>query len=135
MEPVRKTMNADVARYVANLRKEMPDIRPNEEDDWTWVDEGLDHLELGEYELAERRFQSLVLAQPNHFDGFEGLALVYEAMGKKVLAVMMITEAFRLARLYFEAKDLDGDVMEEIFQEHRRILAMPDQPDVLDPEM
>jgi tetratricopeptide (TPR) repeat protein len=128
-------MSADIARYVANLRKDLPDIRAYEEDDWTWADDGLDQLELGEYELAERTFQSLVLSQPNHFDGFEGLALVYEALGKKAKAVMMITEAFRLARLFYEDKDLDAEVMEEIFQEQRRILAMPDQPVAPDPEM
>lgn len=128
-------MSAEMARYVANLRKDLPDIRAYDEDDWTWADDGLDQLELGEYELAERTFQSLILSQPNHFDGFEGLALVYEALGKKAKAVMLITEAFRLARLFYEAKDLDAEVMEEIFQEHRRILAMPDQPVAPDPEM
>jgi tetratricopeptide (TPR) repeat protein len=128
MDSTRRTMSSDVARYVEKLRKKWPDVRAYEEDDFTWTDEGLDHLDLGEYELAERTFQWLVLSQPNHFDGYEGLALVYEAMGKRAEAVMMIGEAVRLAAAFLEKKDIDPEVFEEVLEEYRRIMAMPEHP-------
>ncbi len=116
-----------LAEYVAGLYGQFPDIRPYDMDDWdfTWSDEGYQFLEACDFGMAELTFQRLIAVRPNDPDGFEGLALVYQALGMRDWAVMLIDEAFRLAGLRVETDLIDQEVLDEIVLERDRIYAMP----------
>ncbi len=116
-----------VKEYVAGLYGQFPDIRPYDMDDWdfTWSDEGYQFLEACDFGMAELMFQRLIAARPNDPDGFEGLSLVYQALGIREWAVRLIDEAVRLARTQLEADLLDPEVLKELCVEQDRILAMP----------
>lgn len=115
---------------MARLRAEMPDIKPDANDDWdwTWADEGMDLLESGELLLAERKFQELILSRPKNFEGYEGLALVYHDMHRKREAVMLIGHAVLLAQEFLRQDYIDREVFDVIADEQHDILSMPDIP-------
>lgn len=116
-----------IEQFVAKLRAEIPDIHPGAEDDWdwAWADEGMDLLDTGELLLAERKFQELILARPGHFDGYEGLALVYQDMRRRREAVMLIGHAVLLAQEFLRQDFIDREVFDAIADEQHDILNMP----------
>ena len=68
-----------VSDYLEQIKQQYPDIRPyREEEDLEWWNQGLDLIKAGRLDEAEEIFKKLVLAQPEHSDGFNGLGLVYE---------------------------------------------------------
>jgi len=113
-------------KFLKGLREQFPDIRPYDEDDWdwTWGDEGLEFLEAGDFGMAELKFQQLIAAQPEHPDGYEGLALVYKQIQRKQEAVVLIDEAVRLAEVLMEKGHLDSEALDEMFMEQAEIRAM-----------
>ena len=116
--------------YLKGLRAQFPDIRPYDEDNWDWnlADEGWQFLESCDFGMAELTFQRLIAARPNDSDGFEGLAMVYKALGIKAQAVVLIDEAVALAEVMLEKDYLDKEVLDEIRDVRRGIHAMPDTP-------
>ena len=87
------------------MRKELPNIRPfAEEDDLNWWNDGLDAMRANQLQRAEKIFKKLVLAQPEHFDGYYGLAQVYQHQQLISQAILFADEAIRLA----EAMPADG---------------------------
>ena len=80
------------------MRQEFTDIRPfAEEDDLFWWEEGKAALEADQLERAEKIFKKLALAQPEHFDGYYGLAQVYQRQHQLPRAIIFADEAVRLA--------------------------------------
>ena len=128
-----ETRYDDLATYTAALRRRYPDVRPYEDDDWDWMDEGLDFLEDGQYEMAEAKFQELVLSQPNFMDGYEGLARVYLAVGRRREAEFLVAEALRLSREYLDRGDIPLSAHENIVALGREIEAMPDASEARQP--
>jgi tetratricopeptide (TPR) repeat protein len=116
----------DLGSYMAALKVRFPEIRPYEEDDWDWMDDGLDYLDDGQCGLAELTFQQLVLSQPNFPDGYEGLARVYLVSGRKVEAVFLVDEALRLSSEYLGRGDITAAAHDAVVALRREILAMPD---------
>ncbi len=112
--------------YLDGLRKLFPDIRPYGEDDmdWTWSDEGYQFLEACDFGMAELTFQRVIAARPDDADGFEGLAMVYKALGHKEQAQILIAEAIRLAKTRLKQGRIDVEVLEEIAQNQRLIHEM-----------
>jgi hypothetical protein len=45
-------------------------------------------LRSGDLEGVEKKFEQLILAEPEHHDGYEGLALVCREKGKKDQSIM-----------------------------------------------
>lgn len=123
---IDSSRHGDLESYMAAIRARYPEIRPYAEDDWDWMDEGLDYLEDGQLEMAEMIFQQLVLSQPNFPDGYEGLARVYLSMGRKAEAVFLVEEAVRFAGEYAGRGDISPDAHESIVELRRDILSMPD---------
>lgn len=117
----------DLASYMADLKRRYPDVHPYEEDDWEWMDEGLDLLDDGRFDMAEARFQELTLSQPNYMDGYEGLARVYLAVGRKREAAFMVEEALRLSLGYLQQGDTTAAEHEALDALRREVEAMPDQ--------
>jgi tetratricopeptide (TPR) repeat protein len=115
--------------YLKGLRKLFPDIEPYADDDWdwTWSDEGYQFLEACDFGMAELTFQRLIASRPDDADGFEGLAMVYKALGHKPQAVILIDEAIRLAKGKFAKGALDEEVLEEIAMNQRLIHEMEDE--------
>ena len=115
--------------YLAGLRKLFPEIRPYDEDDWdwSWSDEGYQFLEACDFGMAELTFQRVIAARPDDPDGFEGLAMVYKAIGHKREAVILIDEALRLAKKRFAQEYIDEEVLYEIAKNQRYIHEMEDE--------
>ncbi|HKY79118.1 MAG TPA: hypothetical protein VJ182_03900 [Anaerolineales bacterium] len=82
------------------MRSEFPNIRPfEEEDDLDWWNDGLDALQANQLQQAEKIFKKLALAQPEHFDGYYGLAQVYQRQQLIPQAILFADEAVRLAQV------------------------------------
>jgi len=112
--------------FVKKLVKKYPDIRPHGEDDWDWnlADEGFDFLESGDLPFAEYMFEQLIVSQPDFFEGYEGLALSYQANGRKKEAVLLIDHAVKLARKFLDAGGLNEEALDEILAEQEQIHSM-----------
>ena len=79
------------------MRQEFPHIRPfEEENDIYWWNTGWDALKVNQLAQAERIFKKLTLAQPEHFDGYYGLALVYQRRHRLADAILFADEAIRI---------------------------------------
>ncbi len=96
------------------MRSEFPHIRPFEEDDLSWWDEGLEALEASQLQRAEQIFKKLALAQPEHFDGYYGLAQVYQRLQRLAQAILFADEAIRLAQAFLADGSLDPSTMLEM---------------------
>ncbi len=123
-----KTDSSDViTKFLARMQEQFPDIRPYDMDDWdwTWADEGYQFLEGCDFAMAELTFQRLAAARPRDPDGFEGLAMVYQALGIREQAILMIDEALRLAEKRVEEDALDPEALEDMRMARQRIHEMP----------
>jgi len=120
----------DTDTYLKGLQEQFPDVKPYGEDDWdwTWADEGYQFLEACDFGMAELTFQRLIVARPQDPDGYEGLALVYQALGIRAQAQALIDEAVRLAEIHVADDRLDEDALEEMLEEQQRIQDMPEHP-------
>lgn len=101
-------------QFLKNLRQEIPYIKTHKEDNWDWYTEGIEFLEKGELEKAEKKFKELILSQPEHHDGYEGLARVYMKKEKLEEALFLIEEAIKLAERFLDDGSLDIEVLEEL---------------------
>jgi len=108
-------------QFLKKLRQEIPYIKAHEEDDWDWYNEGIEFLEKGELKKAEKKFKELILSQPEHHDGYEGLARVYMEKGKLEEALFLIEEAINLAEEFLKDGSLDIEVLEELKQLRQEI--------------
>jgi tetratricopeptide (TPR) repeat protein len=104
-----------LAEHLDRMRQEFPHIRPfEEENDIYWWNTGWDALKVNQLAQAERIFKKLTLAQPEHFDGYYGLALVYQRRHRLDAAILFADEAIRLAEILFPQGDLDPITVEEL---------------------
>ena len=103
-------------QFLAILRQELPHIKTHQEDDWDWYVEGMEFLRNGELEKAETKFKALILSQPQHHDGYEGLARVYLVKERLEEALFLMDEAIKLAENFLKDGRLDTEVMEELKQ-------------------
>ena len=110
-----------IEKFLKQLQKEIPYIKAFEEEDDTWCEEGYDFLEKGEFLRAEKKFKELILAQPEHHDGYEGLANVYYTQGRTQEAIMLMKEAIKIARRFLEDDSIDIEVIEEMEDNLRRM--------------
>ncbi len=98
--------------YLQRIQKEFPQVRPYEEDDLEWWDEGMNLLESGELVKAETKFKMLVLSQPQHPDGYGGLARVYKEMKRKEEANFFMNLAIEKAKTSIASGQMDAAAME-----------------------
>ena len=97
------------------MRKEFPTIRPfAEEDDLDGWHDGLDALQANQLPRAEKTFKKLTLAQPKHFDGYYGLAQVYQQQKLIPQAILFADEALRLAQAFLDDGSLEPIGMQEL---------------------
>ena len=110
--------------YLEQIRHEIGHIKPHVNRDLLWHKEGLVLLREGKLQAAELKFKELLMSQPEHHDGYEGLALTYQRLGRKDEALFFIQEAITRAKRFLDEGTLDQVVMDEIEQEFRKIQQM-----------
>lgn len=104
-----------LAACLRQMRQEFPRIRPFEEaEDEIWWDEGFQAFQTFQLDRAEQLFKKLTLAQPEHFDGYYGLALVYARRERLDLARLFADEAVRLGQVFIDDGSLDPSTMAEL---------------------
>lgn len=113
----------NLSDYIERCRKQYPNIRPfEEEDDVHWWNQGLDAMDEGDLDLAENIFRKLVLAQPNHSDGFNGLGLVYEKRAQPAQAEIFLKEAISKAEQMLKDGSMDPEGVNIIRADLQRVL-------------
>jgi tetratricopeptide (TPR) repeat protein len=117
----KRKSDPGIERLLTKLKKKHPNIRAHEEDDDDWWQDGMRMLESGDLEGAEKKFEQLILAEPEHHDGYGGLALVCRERGKKDQALLLIDHALALAMGFFEEGTLDQEILDEMEEEKRKI--------------
>lgn len=120
----KRKLEPRIERFLAELKQKHPNIRAHEEEDDNWWQEGMRMLRSGDLEGAGKKFEQLILAEPEHHDGYEGLGLVCREKGKKNQALFLIDHALALAMGFFEEGTLDQEILDEIEEEKRKILDM-----------
>jgi tetratricopeptide (TPR) repeat protein len=120
----KRKLDPRIERFLTELKKTHPNIRAHEEDDDDWWQEGMGMLRSDDLDGAEEKFEQLILAEPEHHDGYEGLAVVYRRKGRKDEALLLIEHALTLARGFFEEGTLDQEILDKMEEEKRKILNM-----------
>lgn len=110
--------------YLEQIRKEIAYIKPHENDDLEWYNEGMALLRNGQLEAAELKFKELTMSQPKHHDGCYGLALVYQKLGRKDEAVFFMQEAIDRAKAFLSEGTLDQEVVDWLEEELGEIQQM-----------
>jgi hypothetical protein len=119
--------------YIEDLKKELPYIKPGEEDDFAIEEAGQDAYpalldvafmcnmpvyggssKAGDLKTAELKFKELVLAQPKHHSGCEYLAMLYGKTGQREKAVWFQERAIVIARKFLEDDSIDMEVIREM---------------------
>ena len=114
----------DLSAHLEQISKQYPHIRPfEEEDDIEWWNEGLDLIQAGKLDEAEETFKKLVLAQPNHSDGFNGLGLVYAKKEDRPAAEIFLREAIAKAEQMVQDGNMDAELIDPIRADLDRLLA------------
>ncbi|MDP3149839.1 MAG: tetratricopeptide repeat protein [Ignavibacteria bacterium] len=104
-----------MSKYFDEIRKEFPEIVPFEEDDnILWENEGYKLLRSDNYKEAEVRFKKVMLAQPEHHAGYEGLAYIYYYFNEYEKALWFMEKALEIAKGFYEDGSLDIEVLEDI---------------------
>ncbi len=115
----------NLPEYIEQCRREYPHIRPlEEEEDIEWWNEGLDLIEAGDLDAAERTFRKLLLAQPDISDGYNGLGMVYEKRREKDNAETFMREAVIKAEGMVRNGFMDAEMLEVIRADLDRVLKM-----------
>ncbi len=113
-----------ISEYLEQINRQYPNIRPyEEEDDIEWWNQGLDMIQAGRLDAAEEIFKKLVLAQPEHSDGFNGLGLVYEKRADQTMAELFLKEAIRRAEQMVKDGDMDVELLDMIRADLARVRA------------
>ncbi len=103
--------------HIRRMRSEFPNIRPfEEEDDIFWLDEGRAAIATNQLQRAEKIFKKLAVAQPEHFDGYYGLAQVYQRQQLIPQAILFADEAIRLSQAFLDDGTLDPSIALELKQ-------------------
>ncbi len=98
--------------FLDEIRKEYDHIKPYEEDDLEWYNEGMDYLEDNKLAEAEKIFKKLTLSQPEHHDGFLGLANVYRRRGEKDKMIFFYEQAIKRAKEFLKDGSIDPEAIE-----------------------
>lgn len=107
--------------YLTQMQKEFSHSKQHEEDDLEWWNEGLDLIEQGKLAEAEKRFKMLTLSQPQHSDGFEGLAMVYTKMRRIKEAKYFIDLAVEKVKKYVQSGEADPEILDIMLDQRKAI--------------
>ncbi len=102
----------EISQFIQEAKKRHPKIRAHSEDDWGWYNRGLTALRQGKTLLAMNTFQKVMLSQPEHSGGFEGLARVYFATGMPEAAQVLMDHACMLVKESIEQGETDVEILD-----------------------
>lgn len=103
------------------IRQEFPKIVAYGENDLDWDNQGYQHLKEKELNKGEMLFKKLCLSQPEHSDGFAGLAHTYYLKGEKEKSLWFMAEAIKRARFFVEEGSMDREVLEMMKDDYEKI--------------
>ena len=113
----------DLDSRLEQFRQQYPHIRPyEEEDDIHWWNQGLEFIDAGDLDAAAETFKKLVLAQPEHSDGYNGLGRVYAKKGDRPGAELFLRAAVAKAEQMVHDGDIDAQVLDLIRGDLNRLL-------------
>ena len=107
--------------YLKQIQKEFSHIEPYDEDDLEWWNEGLDLIDQGELVHAEKKFKMLVVSQPDHSDGFEGLSKVYSKMNRITEAKYFIDLAVEKVKKSVQSGYTDPKILDLMLDQHKAL--------------
>ncbi len=108
--------------YLQQIQEQYAHITLDGEDDMEWWNEGLNLIDRGDLEKAEDRFKMLVVSQPDNFDGYQGLALVYAKLNRLEEALYFSNLAVDKATKLHKEGYIDQAVLAHV-QKTRRSIA------------
>jgi tetratricopeptide (TPR) repeat protein len=100
--------------YFEEIKKQYPYITPYKEDDEVWEIKGYEHLCKGNYIDAMIRFKKLILSQPEHYSGYEGLSYAYYYLNELDKAKWFMEKALKIAKGINKKGSLERDILEDI---------------------
>ncbi len=109
----KKKKSMPKENYIFEIKQEFPSIMLHEDDD-NWWDEGIKFLKNQDFEEAEIKFKMLTQSQPNHHDGFEGLAYLYYEIGERKKSIWFMEKALKIARRFLEDDSIDIQIIEDM---------------------
>jgi tetratricopeptide (TPR) repeat protein len=122
---VHETGVATMNEKLAEFRREFPEINLHQEGSWSWQAKGMSLLECGAARAAADQFKRLILAEPEQYEGYEGLALALRQLGDKNSALLFMMEAVSQAQRLLAEGSLDSDILEELKEELQQVEMMP----------
>jgi len=113
---LRSTMDTpkDLNELIRGVRMRHPRVKAHFEDDLEWWNQGLELIRSGKLVAAENKFQKLMLSQPEHPDGYRGLAMVYEKTGRLAEACILMDHAVSLTADFVAAGEADVGILERM---------------------
>ncbi len=107
--------------YLQQIQKEHFNITPYNEDDLEWWNEGLALIDQGKLLEAEKKFRMLIVSQPDHSDGFEGLSKVYATMNRIAEANYFIDIAVEKVKKIVQSGFADPEMLEMMLAQKKAI--------------
>lgn len=108
--------------YLQQIQAEFAHITAHDEDDLEWWNEGLDLIGQGKLDQAEERFKMLVMSQPDNFDGYEGLAMVYTKLNRLEEALYFSDLAVEKATRLYQDGSIDQVVLDLVQKTRQSIV-------------
>lgn len=100
--------------YLDEIRSRYPEIKAFSEDDDDWENEAYSLLNQKKFPDAQAVFERLILSQPEHQAGFEGLAYVCYYLKDQEKALWFMDKALELAEKFLEDDSIDQEVIDEM---------------------
>ncbi|MDI6730694.1 MAG: hypothetical protein QMD06_04050 [Candidatus Altarchaeum sp.] len=103
--------------FLDEIRREYKHIKPHEEDDSEWYNKGMKYLKNNKVTEAEDMFKKLIMSQPEHHDGFLGLANVYKKKGEREKMIYFYDQAIKRAKEFLKDDSIDPEAIKIIEEE------------------
>ncbi|PKP61068.1 MAG: hypothetical protein CVT88_01185 [Candidatus Altiarchaeales archaeon HGW-Altiarchaeales-1] len=103
--------------FLDEIRKKYSYIKPGEKDDSEWYNQGLEYMDENKIDKAENMFKKLIMSQPEHHDGFLGLANVYKKKGEREKMIYFYDQAIKRAKEFLKNDSIDPEAIEMIEDE------------------
>ncbi|OQX20426.1 MAG: hypothetical protein BWK75_04860 [Candidatus Altiarchaeales archaeon A3] len=108
--------------FLDEIRKEYSDIKPNDEDGVELFNKGMNYLNCGELTKAEKLFKILTQSQPQHHDGFLGLAQIYLKKGERDKMIYFYEQAIKRAKEFLKDDSIDLEAIEYMENEMKEAI-------------
>ncbi len=101
-------------KILSEIKQEFPFLRPFKMYSCELILEGFEYLSESKYFYAEKLFKMNILAYPDDFAGYEGLAYIYSQKGNRNKSIIFINHAIKLARKFSKQHSIGSDMATEL---------------------